>query len=58
MRELINPFASIFGVLIVDYFLELIEDQAVDMLNLAIDTRVSDRYILDVDAGIFDEFLE
>ena len=58
MRELINPFASILGVLIVDYFLELIEDQAVDMLNLAIGTRVSDRYILDVDAGIFDEFLE
>ena len=58
MRELINPFASVLGVLIVDYFLELIEDQAIDMLNLAIGTRVSDRYILDVDAGIFDEFLE
>ena len=58
MRELINSFASFLGVLIVDSFLEAIEDQAVDTLNLAIGTRMGNRHILDVDAGILAKFPE
>jgi len=58
MRELINSFAFFLGVLIVDSFLEAVEDQAIDTLNLAIGTRMGNRHILDVDAGILAKFPE
>jgi hypothetical protein len=36
-----NPLATLFVVLVVESFLQPIKDQAVGVLNLAIDPRVS-----------------
>jgi hypothetical protein len=53
-----NPLANLFDVRVVESFLQLIKDQAIGALNLAVVLRVSHRNILNLNCACLAEFLE
>jgi hypothetical protein len=41
LRDLIDPLATVFAVLVIESFLQAIKDQAVGALNLVVGPRMS-----------------